>query len=123
MAHTATYDITFSGLLGGTTASHTHSRTPGQLGPNFTVATTTPTYTGFPSGVMAGTYHHVFDTSLATSYNPNYVTAFGGVPQAEAALLAGEPASSYQHPFQPVQAARSAATGPAASFRNQRPGP
>ena len=88
-AHTATYDITFSGLLGNTTASHTHSRTPGQPGPNFTVATTTPTYTGFPLGVTAGTYHHVFDTSLATSYNPAYVTAFGGVPQAEAALLAG----------------------------------
>ena len=88
-AHTATYDITFSGLIGTTTASHTHSRTPGQPGPNFTVATTTPSYTGFPLGVTSGTYHHVFLTNLATSYNAAYVTAFGGVPQAEAALLAG----------------------------------
>ena len=88
-AHTATYDITFSGLSGNTTASHTHSRTPGQPGPNFTVATTTPSYTGFPLGVTSGTYHHVFLTNLATSYNPAYVTAFGGVPQAETALLAG----------------------------------
>jgi hypothetical protein len=89
LAHTATYDITFSGLTGTTIASHTHSRTPGQPGPNFTVATTIPTYTGFPLGVTAGTYHHTFDTTAVGSYNPAYVTAWGGLPQAETALLAG----------------------------------
>ena len=31
LAHTASYDITFSGLIGTVTASHTHSPTPGQL--------------------------------------------------------------------------------------------
>jgi CHRD domain/PEP-CTERM motif len=54
------------------------------------VATTTPTFTGFPSGVTSGTYDHIFDLTSATSYNPAFVTANGGiVANAEATLLAG----------------------------------
>ena len=87
--NTATYDVTFSGLLGTTIASHTHSPTPGQTGPNFTVATTTPSYPGFPLGVTAGTWQMTFDLTQASSYNPAYVTAWGGVAQAEQALLTG----------------------------------
>src|SRR5881392_331421 len=89
VAQTVTIDATFANLIGTTTASHTHSQTPGQPGPNFTVATTTPSYPGFPLGVRFGTFHNVFDLNAASSYNPTYVTAFGGVPQARDALLAG----------------------------------
>jgi hypothetical protein len=41
-------------------------------------------------GVMDGTYSMVFDTTLASTYNPAFVTANGGtVAAAEAALFAG----------------------------------
>src|SRR5439155_7138502 len=55
---------------------------------NLLVATTTPTFPGFPLGVTSGTYDNTFDLTLASSYNPAFVTAEGGVPQAEAALIA-----------------------------------
>src|SRR5207249_1148612 len=72
-----------------TTASHIHccTTTPGSA--NVGVATTLPTFTGFPSGVTSGTYDHVFDMSLASSYNPAFVTAQGSVSNAFNALVAG----------------------------------
>jgi len=66
--------------------------TPG----NFLVATTTPTFPGFPLAVTSGTYDRTFDLTLPSSYNPAFVTAEGGVPQAEAALIAAiESGASY----------------------------
>jgi hypothetical protein len=54
------------------------------------VATTTPTFAGFPLGVTSGAYDNTLDLTLASSYNPAFVTANGGTPtSAEAALLAG----------------------------------
>jgi hypothetical protein len=50
----------------------------------------TPTFVGFPSGVHAGTYSHLFDMTLASSYNAPFITSSGGtVNQAWARLLAG----------------------------------
>ena len=44
----------------------------------------------FPSGATAGTYNHLFDLTLATSWNPAFITANGGTTaSAEAVLLAG----------------------------------
>jgi hypothetical protein len=65
-----------------------------QLASTAGVATTTPTFTGFPSGVQAGTYDRTFDMTLASSYNPAYVTANGGTPVSaftalKAAIAAG----------------------------------
>ena len=82
-----TVNVSFSGLTSGTTASHIHCcvAPPGNAG----VATTTPTFPGFPLGVTAGTYNQTFDMTAATSYNPAFVTANGGVAAAEAALFAG----------------------------------
>lgn len=81
--------VTFSGLLGTTTASHIHCCTAlpgvGTAG----VATTTPTFAGFPLGVTSGSYDNVLDLTLTTSYNPAFVTAQGGLAGAEAALIAG----------------------------------
>jgi hypothetical protein len=54
---------------------------------NLLVATTTPTFTDFPLGVTSGEYHHDFDLTLASSYNPAFVTAEGWIAAAEAALL------------------------------------
>lgn len=80
----------FSGLTGTTVAAHIHCCTAladvGTAG----VATTTPTFAGFPIGVTSGTYDHTFDMTLASSFNPAFVTAHGGVVSvALADLLAG----------------------------------
>ena len=65
---------------------------PGRGG-NAGVATTTPTFTGFPSGVTSGSYFHLFDLTQASSWNPAFITANGGTTtSAEAVLLAGLPA-------------------------------
>ena len=88
VADTMRVQVTFSGLLGTTTASHIHCCTavPGVAG----VATTTPAFTGFPLGVTSGSYTSpVFDMTLPSSYNPAFITLEGGTPQAFAALVAG----------------------------------
>jgi hypothetical protein len=90
-AQTMEVQITFSGLLGTTTASHIHCclASPFLAGSNVSVATTTPTFPGFPLGVNSGSYDQTFDMTLASSYNPAFVTAnSNSVPNAEAALLA-----------------------------------
>jgi uncharacterized protein (TIGR03382 family) len=82
--------VTFSGLTSGTTASHIHCCTAAPFTGTAGVATTTPTFTAFPLGVTSGSYDHLFDLTLAGSYNPAFVTANGGtVASAEAVLLAG----------------------------------
>jgi hypothetical protein len=80
-------DVTFSGLTTGTTASHIHCCVASGAPGNFIVATTTPTFPGFPLGVTSGTYDNTLDLTLASSFNPAFVTDEGGVPQAEAALI------------------------------------
>jgi hypothetical protein len=89
IANTMAVDVTFSGLTSGDTASHIHCCTTAPGFGNVGVATITPTFTGFPSGVTSGTYDHVFDLTSASSYNPAFVTAEGSLTAAEAALLAG----------------------------------
>ncbi|MEO6251872.1 MAG: CHRD domain-containing protein, partial [Ferruginibacter sp.] len=90
VTNTMRVQCTFSGLTGTTTASHIHSATAVANTGTAGVATTTPTFTGFPSGVTSGTYDNTFDMTLAGSYNPAYVTANGGTPaSAFTALQAG----------------------------------
>jgi hypothetical protein len=93
-AHTLGVDVTFSGLTGITTASHIHvingpgdANTADTAGP---VATTTPTFPGFPLGVTFGSYNMTFNTLLASSYRPGWITESGGtVELAEAQLFSG----------------------------------
>lgn len=82
-------EASFSGLIGNTAAAHIHCCTliPGSA--NVGVATQTPTFSGFPSGVTSGTYDHTFDMALASSYNASFVTAKGGVSNAFDAMTAG----------------------------------
>ncbi|MCW3098916.1 MAG: hypothetical protein JWL77_4534 [Chthonomonadaceae bacterium] len=88
LANTMRVQVSFSGLLGTTTASHIHASTPTPFAGTAGVATTTPTFAGFPLGVTSGTYDQTLDMTLASSYNPAYVTANGGTPaSAEAALF------------------------------------
>ena len=92
-------EASFSGLSGNVTAAHIHCCTAVAGTGNVGVATMLPTFTGFPSGVMAGTYDQTFDMSLASSYNqnvtsppsaPGFLQANGGSPAtAFNTLLAG----------------------------------
>lgn len=75
--HTMRLHVEFSGLLGTVTASHIHAATAVAGVGTAGVATTTPTFAGFPSGVSAGVYDIVLDMTLASSYNPSYVAAHG----------------------------------------------
>jgi hypothetical protein len=87
-ANTLRVEVMFNGLTSGTTASHIHCCVPSGAPGNLLVATTTPTFPEFPLGVTSGTYDRTFDLTQASSYNPAFVTAEGGVPAAEAALIA-----------------------------------
>jgi len=92
VANTLHVDVTFSGLEAGTTMSHIHCclASPGATGINVGVATTTPTFPGFPLGVTAGTYTHDFSLLDPGTYNPAFVTLEGGtILSARNALVAG----------------------------------
>jgi hypothetical protein len=94
VAKLMTLDVTFSGLLGPTTASHIHCCAPTPAD-NAPVATQTPSFIGFPLGVTSGTFTNTFDMSLASSYRAAFITDHGGTPEAAfdyllAGMLAGE---------------------------------
>jgi hypothetical protein len=105
--NTMEVNVTFSGLVpttstgapSGTTASHIHCclASPFEPNVNVLVATTTPTFPGFPTGVgvLSGNYDMTFDLGAASTYNLAGNPALGGtVATAEPifvnALLAGE---------------------------------
>src|SRR5262249_37655633 len=82
-----TVQETFGGLGSPTTMSHIHCclASPFLPGVNVGVATTTPSFPGFPTGVTSGNFGPMtFDLTMASSYNPVFVTANGGVAGAEA---------------------------------------
>lgn len=86
-AHTLALQLSFSGLTGTTTASHIHAATANPFAGTAGVATTTPTFAGFPLGVTSGTYNNVLDLTQASSFNAAFVTANGGTTaSAESAL-------------------------------------
>ncbi len=87
VSHMLTVNVSFSGLTGLTTASHIHCCSA--VGVNASVATTTPTFPNFPLNVTAGTYFNIFDMTQASTFNPAFVTAQGGLAAAEAAFIAG----------------------------------
>ena len=84
-----TINGTFTGLLGTTTATHIHCCTAAALTGAAGVATTTPSFAGFPLGVTSGSFSLLLDLTQASSYNPAFVTAQGSIDNARAALLAG----------------------------------
>jgi hypothetical protein len=95
-AQTLEISATFSGLTSNTTAAHIHCCAP--LGTNAIVATLQPAFPEFPveppagtGGVTSLTYPpHVLDLTMASSFNPAFITAHGGtLTQAAADLTAG----------------------------------
>ena len=91
VAKTLQGHIEFSGLTGNTTAAHIHCCLPSSLqtGVNVGVATLVPAFPGFPLGVMSGVDDFLLDLNLASSYNAGFITAQGGLANAEAAFIAG----------------------------------
>lgn len=88
LAHTLNVSVNFSGLLAPTIATHIHCCTapPGTA----QVATQVPTFEGFPNGVTSGTYNRLFNTLLASTWNPDFIDANGGsAAGAEQALAIG----------------------------------
>ena len=81
--------VTFSGLTAPTAASHIHAATTNPGTGTAGVATTTPSFVGFPSGVTSGTYDHTYDMTLTSSYNASYITANGGTAVSAFAALKG----------------------------------
>ncbi len=74
--------VRFSDLIGLVTASHIHvvngpgdADTTDTLGP---VATSVPTFLGFPSGVTFGSYDRMFDMTDVANYRPGWITDSGG---------------------------------------------
>src|SRR2546426_11109534 len=87
-AHTLQLQVSFSGLTGTTTASHIHAPTASPFSGTAGVATTTPSFAGFPLGVTSGSYSDTLDLTLSSSWNPAYVTAHTDTAGAESALAA-----------------------------------
>lgn len=79
----------FSGLSGTTAAAHIHCCTADAGIGNAGVATQTPSFVGFPLGVTSGNFDQTFDLSLASSYNPAFVSANGSIGGAMNTLLDG----------------------------------
>jgi hypothetical protein len=87
-AHTMRVVVFFSGLVGTTTASHIHCPTAVAGTGTAGVATTTPSFVGFPLGVTAGYADFTMDMTLTGSYNAPFITASGGTTAlAEARLF------------------------------------
>ena len=91
-AHSMEVTVSFTGLLGPNTAAHIHCCTTipgvGTAG----VATSVPTFTGFPAGTTSGFYNHLFDMTLASSYNPAFLgnaVNLGSTTTAEMTLYNG----------------------------------
>ena len=90
VANTMHVEAWFSGLTAPTTASHVHCCTAAPGTGLAGVATQVPSFAGFPLGVTSGTFSNTFDLTLASTYNPAFITANGGtVASAEAVLLSG----------------------------------
>jgi hypothetical protein len=87
VAHTMRIEASFSGLTAPTMAAHIHCCTPDAFTGTAGVATTTPSFVGFPIGVTSGTFFTVLDLTVASSWNQAFITAQGGIPAAEAAFV------------------------------------
>lgn len=87
-AHEMRVSANFKDLLGNTTAAHIHCCVvqPANAG----VATTTPTFVGFPTAVRAGAWDNTYNMAVNTTWSTSFINANNGTPAgAEAAFATG----------------------------------
>jgi hypothetical protein len=88
-AHTLLVDTIFSNLTTGNTAAHIHCCvSPAAPDPTAGVATTTPTFLGFPTGATSGTFLTLLDLTNASSFRAGFISANGGTPASAELVLA-----------------------------------
>ena len=86
--HIMRVQVTFAGLVANVTAAHIHAATASPGTGTAGVATTTPTFTDFPTAVTGGTYVHDFNMTFSSSYNASFITNNGATTaSAETALF------------------------------------
>ena len=84
-----TIQSNFTGLVANTSVAHIHCCVALQPG-NAGVATTTPSFVGFPAGVRSGTFNATYNMTLAGTWNTAFINANGGTTAgAQARLIAG----------------------------------
>jgi outer membrane autotransporter protein len=86
--HEMTIKSNWTGLVSNTAIAHIHCcvAQPANAG----VATTVPSFVGFPAGVRSGTFNSTLNMTQAGTWNPAFITANGGTPAgAEAAFVTG----------------------------------
>ena len=86
-AFTMTIDVSFSGLIGNTTAAHIHGPTAVAGTGTAGVATQTPSFSAFPLGVTAGVHQQVYNMNLSSSYNASFIANNGGTPASAGLAL------------------------------------
>ena len=79
--------VTFSGLTGWTSAAHIHCCTPTPFAGNIGIATELPSFSNLPMNVTGGSFTEDYNLTLASSFNPAFVTANGTTAGAEAQLV------------------------------------
>lgn len=90
VAQTMRVQTSFQDLTAGTTAAHIHVIPLGSVLDVGPVATTVPSFVGFPSGVTSGAFDSTLDVTSLAAYNPSFITGNGGTTAlASAALLGG----------------------------------
>ena len=88
--HVLEINVAFSSLLGETYAAHIHCCTTAPGTGIAGVMTEFPNLNGFPLGVRNGAYTKTYDTSLASSWSPSFLSSYGGSTAfAEAAFESG----------------------------------
>jgi hypothetical protein len=87
VARTLRVEFSFADLVGPTTVAHIHGPTAVPFAGTAGVATTLPSFPGFPAGVTSGSYDETFDLTAASSYSPSFLTnsGLGDEGQAEVA--------------------------------------
>lgn len=88
VAQTFFLEVTFSDLIGFTTAAHIHGPTELPGAGTAGVMTQTPFFVGFPTGVQSGSYSALFDMTLAATFNSGFITSQGSLEQARVSFLA-----------------------------------
>ena len=78
----------FRDLTGNSTVAHIHGPTETAGIGTAGVMTQTPSFAAFPVGVTAGSFDQTFDMTLATTWNPAFVTTQGSIANAESTFLA-----------------------------------